>query len=92
VWVFRRQPGIVTRIEPGSGEHREARVGGNATEMAVTDDAVWVGDRSGWLYRVDAVTMQRTRYEVGAEVLSVDVDAQGSPWVYVGAPVAPAPD
>ena len=90
VWVLDRQVGGVTRIDAGSGRFDDARVGGAPTEMAVTDDAVWVGDRDGSLYRVDAVTLDVTSYPVGAEVLSVDVDAEGSPWVYVGDPVETA--
>jgi class 3 adenylate cyclase/streptogramin lyase len=87
VWVLDRQGGEVTRIDAASGRFDDARVGGAPTEMAVTDDAVWVGDRDGSLYRVDAATLEVTPYPVGAEVLSVDVDAEGSPWVYVGDPV-----
>jgi class 3 adenylate cyclase len=86
VWVLDKQVGQVTRIDADSGRFRDARVGGEPTEMAVTEDAVWVGDRDGSLYRVDAATLEVTPYPVGAEVLSVDVDAEGSPWIYVGDP------
>ena len=88
VWVLDRQIGTVTRIDASSGAHRDVRVGDEPTEMAVTEDAVWVGDRDGWLYQVDAATLDVTRHRVGAEILGVDVDAlEGSPWVYVGDPV-----
>ncbi|MCD6023072.1 MAG: hydrolase [Actinomycetia bacterium] len=88
VWVLDRQVGTVTRIDASSGADRDVRVGDEPTEMAVTEDAVWVGDRDGWLYQVDSATLDVARHRVGAEVLGVDVDAtEGSPWVYVGDPV-----
>jgi hypothetical protein len=61
--------------------------------MAVTDDAVWVADRSGRLFEVDASTLEVQPHRVGAEVLSVDVDdADGTVWVYVGDPIERATD
>lgn len=92
-WVLDQQLGSITRIDAGTGQLRSQRVGEDPTEMAVTEDAVWVGDRDRWLYEVDAVTLERSRHRAGAEVLCVDVDdAAETPWVYVGYPVAQTAD
>jgi streptogramin lyase len=90
VWVLDQQFGGVTLIDGTTSRRRgAARVGGQPTEMAATEDALWVGDRDGWLYRIDATNLAVDRHRVGAEVLGVDVDdADGSVWVYVGDPIA----
>ena len=59
--------------------------------MRAGEDAVWVGDVDGSLYRVDVVHARGRPFPVGVEVLGVAVDvASGEVWVYVGAPVADA--
>jgi streptogramin lyase len=66
-----------------------ARVGDEASGLAVGSDAAWVGDLGGSLYRVDAETLQVERFEIGAEVLGVAVDPADDEavWLYLGAPV-----
>jgi class 3 adenylate cyclase len=92
VWILDKGLGQVTRIDANSNTVRgSARVGDDSTDMAVGAGAVWVGDRGGSVYRVDASTLEATEIPVGAEVRGVGVDAtSGSLWVYVGAHVAPA--
>ena len=51
VWVLDRQVGTVTRIDASSGADRDVRVGDEPTEMAVTEDAVWVGIATGGCIR-----------------------------------------
>ena len=89
VWVLDRRVGLVTRIDAASGETRgSVRVGDRATDMAVGLGGVWVGDREGAVYRVDASTLEAEPIRIGAEVLGVAVDeASGAVWAYVGAPV-----
>jgi class 3 adenylate cyclase/streptogramin lyase len=92
VWVLDRRVGIVTQIDALSNTvNGSARVGDEAVDMAVGADAVWVADRGGALYRVDASTLEVSTFPVGAEVLAVAVDdAEGSVWVYVGDPIRPS--
>jgi streptogramin lyase len=88
LWILERRDGVVTRVDAETGEVTgTARVGGTSMDMAVADDAVWVADLDGSLYRVDPSTLQVTTLVVGAEVLGVTVDhANDSLWVYVGEP------
>ncbi len=92
VWILDRRVGVVTPIDANSNRVSvPARVGDDPTDMAAGEDAVWVGDRDGSLYRVDASTLQVTEVPVGAEVLGVAVDDDtGTVWVYVGAPTGAA--
>jgi class 3 adenylate cyclase/streptogramin lyase len=93
VWVLDRQLGQITRVDTESNRVREVRVGGRPTDIAVTQDALWVGDLEGTLHRIDASTLDSDEFRVGAEVLGVGVDdADDSVWVYVGDPVGRAAD
>jgi hypothetical protein len=91
LWVLDRRVGLVTRIDASSNSvSGSARVGDDATDMAVGSDGVWVGDRDGSLYRVDPSSLEVTELPVGAEVLRVGVDENtGSVWVYVGKAIVP---
>ena len=92
LWVLDRQLGVVTRVDVASrAVSRSVRVGDDPSGIAVGEDAVWVGDVGGSLYRVDVSTLEVDRIPVGFEVLGVDVDvASGEVWLYLGAPVADA--
>jgi hypothetical protein len=91
LWVLDRQLGVVTRVDVASrAVSRSVRVGDDPSGIAVGEDAVWVGDVGGSLYRVDVSTLEVERIPVGFEVLGVDVDvASGEVWLYLGAAVAP---
>jgi class 3 adenylate cyclase len=91
LWVLDRQLGVVTRVDVASrAVSRSVRVGDDPSGIAVGEDAVWVGDVGGSLYRVDVSTLEVDRISVGFEVLGVDVDvASGEVWLYLGAAVAP---
>ena len=91
LWVLDRQLGVVTRVDVASrAVSRSVRVGDDPSGIAVGEDAVWVGDVGGSLYRVDVSTLEVDRIPVGFEVLGVDVDvASGEVWLYLGAAVAP---
>jgi class 3 adenylate cyclase/streptogramin lyase len=92
VWILDKRAGTVTRIDTISGtEGRPTRVGDDPTDIAVGLDAVWVSDRDGSLYRLDALTLDVREFPIGAEVLAVDVDDDADAvWVYLGKPVARA--
>jgi hypothetical protein len=81
--------GTVTRVNTLSREQgRHARVGQDPTDMSAGLGAVWVGDRDGSVYRLDAVTLDVQAFPIGAEVLGVAVDERADAlWVHVGAPV-----
>ena len=87
-----RRSGSSPRWIPCSGSVRgSARVGNDATDIAAGRDAVWIGDRDGSLYRVDASSRDVQEFPVGAEVLAVGVDADtDAVWVYLGRPIRPA--
>jgi DNA-binding beta-propeller fold protein YncE len=80
---------VITRVDAASNEVTGSiRVGNDPTELAVSAEAVWVGDAAGSLYRVDASTMAVEEFRIGAEVLGVAVDdGDGSVWIYAGDPV-----
>ncbi len=92
LWILDTQVGVVTQVDTAAGSVRgSARVGHEATDMALGSDAVWIGDREGSLYRVDASTREVQEFKVGAEILAVGVDAHAETvWVYVGRALAPA--
>jgi class 3 adenylate cyclase len=92
LWILDTQVGIVTQVDTASGSVRgSARVGNEASDMAVGLGAVWIGDRDGSLYRVDATTNEVQEFPIGAEVLAVDVDeATDALWVYLGKAISPA--
>jgi class 3 adenylate cyclase len=80
--------GVVTRVNAETRASRTARVGEDATGIAVGRDAVWVGDLGGSLYRIDPTTLVLHEFEIGYAVLGVAVDpADDSVWRYLGAPV-----
>jgi class 3 adenylate cyclase/streptogramin lyase len=89
VWILDRLLGVITRVDAASNEVTGSiRVGNDPTELAVSAEAVWVGDAAGSLYRVDASTMAVEEFRIGAEVLGVAVDdGDGSVWIYAGDPV-----
>jgi DNA-binding beta-propeller fold protein YncE len=89
--VLDRQLGVVTRVDVASrAVSRSVRVGDDPSGIAVDEDAVWVGDLGGSLYRVDVSTLEIDRIPVGFEVLGVDVDvASGEVWLYLGEALAP---
>jgi hypothetical protein len=91
LWVLDRQLGVVTRVDVASrAVSRSVRVGDEPSGIAVGEDAVWVGDVGGSLYRVDVSTLEVDRIPVGFEVLGVDVDmASGEVWLYLGEAVTP---
>jgi hypothetical protein len=93
LWVLDSQVGVVTRVDATAGRvSGSTRVGNEPTDMAVSPDTVWVGDRDGSVYGIDALTLEPTEIEVGAEVLGVDVDEDdGGLWVYMGRPTADQP-
>jgi class 3 adenylate cyclase len=86
VWVLDRRVGVVTRIDASTGtEAGSARVGDDATDMAIDETGVWVSDLEGSVYHIDASTMETRRLSLAGEVLGVAVDdADGSVWVYLG--------
>jgi class 3 adenylate cyclase/streptogramin lyase len=90
VWILDKRAGTVTRINAISrAEGRPTRVGDDPTDIAVGLGAVWVSDRDGSLYRVDALTLDVREFPIGAEVLAVDVDDDAEAlWVYLGKPTA----
>jgi streptogramin lyase len=92
LWVLDKRVGVVTRIDASSNSvSGSARVGDDATDMAVGPDGVWIGDRDGSLYRVDPSSLEVTDLPIGAEVLGVGVDENtGSVWVYLGKAIVPA--
>jgi class 3 adenylate cyclase/streptogramin lyase len=92
VWVLDTQVGTVTRIDTVSRTvGRSARVGDDASDMAVGLGAVWITDAGGSLYRVDELTLDVQEFPIGAEVLGVGVDeAAEAVWVYLGKTIAPA--
>ena len=92
LWVLDKRVGVVTRIDASSNSvSGSARVGDDATDMAVGPDGVWVGDRDGSLYRVDPSSLEVAELPTGAEVLGVAVDENtGSVWVYLGKAIVPA--
>ena len=89
LWVLDRQLGSVTRVNADSRKlSQPARVGDDPSGMAVAEDAVWIGDLGGWLYRVDASNLEVDRFQIGFEVLGVAVDpADDSVWMYLGGSV-----
>jgi class 3 adenylate cyclase len=89
LWVLDNLAGTVTRVNTISrDEGRPIRVGQDPTDMSTGLGAVWVGDRDGSLYRLDAVTLDVQAFPIGSEVLGVAVDERAEAvWVYVGAPV-----
>jgi class 3 adenylate cyclase/streptogramin lyase len=91
VWILDKRVGTVTRIDTVTRtEVDRTRVGDDPTTMTAGLGAVWVGDRDGSLYRVDALTRDVREFPLGAEVLAVGVDeASGEVWVYLGRPVGP---
>ena len=92
LWVLDRRVGVLTRVDANSSTvSGSARVGDDATDVAVEPEAVWVSVRDGSLYRVDPSSLEVTEIPIGAEVLGVAVDEDtGSRWVYLGKAVAPA--
>jgi class 3 adenylate cyclase len=86
VWILDKKAGAITRIDTISRTAgRLTRVGDDPTDIAVGLGAVWVSDRGGSLFRVDAVTLDVREFPIGAEVLAVDVDdAAEEVWVYLG--------
>ncbi len=92
LWILDAQVGIVTQVDTVSGSVRgSARVGNDATDIAAGRDAIWIGDRDGSIYRVDASSRDVQEFPVGAEVLAVGVDADtDAVWVYLGRPIRPA--
>jgi class 3 adenylate cyclase len=83
--------GVVTRVNAETRSSRTARVGEDATGIAVGRDAVWVGDLGGSLYRIDATTLVVEEVEIGYPVLGVAVDpADGSVWLYLGSRIESA--
>jgi class 3 adenylate cyclase len=86
LWVLDRRVGVVTRVDASSNRVTgSARVGDGATSMATGGGDVWIGDRGGSLYRIDASTMQVSAIHVGAEVIGVAFDkSDGTVWVYLG--------
>jgi class 3 adenylate cyclase len=93
VWILDKQAGTVTRfatISRTSGQ--PTRVGDDPTDIAVGLGAVWVSDRGGSLYRLDALTLDVLEFPIGAEVLALDVDETAEAvWVYVGEAIARTP-
>jgi class 3 adenylate cyclase/outer membrane protein assembly factor BamB len=91
VWVLDRRVGVVTRIDAASNTASgSARVGDDATDMAVDDAGVWVSNSDGSLYHIDASTMEPRRLSFAAEVIGVAVDdGDGSVWVYLGEAIEP---
>jgi streptogramin lyase len=86
VWILDKQAGTVTRINSISGTVGDpTRVGDDPTDIVVGLGAVWVSDRGGSLFRVDALTLGVREFPIAAEVLAVDVDDDADAvWVYVG--------
>ena len=91
LWILDSQVGILTRADTASGSVRgSVRVGHEASDIAVGLGAIWIGDREGTVYRVDASTREVQEFPIRAEVLGVGVDeAAGSVWVYLGKAIAP---
>ena len=91
LWVLDSQVGVVTQVDTESGSVRgSARVGHDATDLAIGLGYVWIGDRDGSLYRVDTSTRDVQEFPIGAEVLAVGVDeATDEVWVFLGKAIAP---
>ena len=92
LWILDSQVGVLTQVDTESGSVRgSARVGDDATDLAIGLGYVWIGDRSGSLYRVDTSTREVEEFPIEAEVLAVGVDeAADAVWVYLGKELAPA--
>ena len=59
--------------------------------MAVGSDAVWVGDSTGSVYRVDPLTLDVKELPVGPPVRGIAVEeSSGSVWVYLDRTSTPA--
>ena len=85
VWVLDRSLGTVLRVDPEGGGEGEARVGEEATDMALGLGYVWISDREGSVYRIDSTTMGVESFRFEAEVLGVAVDGEaGLVWAYLG--------
>ena len=89
VWVLDKVAGTVTRVDTVTRKvGSPIRVGRSPQDMAVGLGAVWVADLDGSLSRVDVVTLEVRTYQIGPEVLGVDIDDDAEAvWVYVGDPI-----
>jgi hypothetical protein len=91
LWILDAQVGIVTKVDTATGSVSSVRVGHEASDIAVGSGAIWVGDREGSLFRVDASTREVKEFPIGAEVLAVGVDASSDAlWAYLGQAIEPA--
>lgn len=83
LWVLNRQRMEVYRVDTESGEIAETfAVGYGASDMEVTDEAVWVtSDVSGGLTRIDTATGEISEVPVDFP-MGVAVDEQGL-WAYI---------
>ena len=59
-------------------------MGDAPTDLAVAENAVWVSDRTGVLFRVDALNGRVTRFTVGAAIQAIAVDRDtGHVWAVI---------
>lgn len=84
LWVLSRSSGTLFQL----GSSVVAQVGPEPSAIAAGLDALWVGDVSGKVYRVDPVTSQSTLfYRAGGAITSLMPDEnRGVLWVDVGSP------
>jgi streptogramin lyase len=91
VWVLDKGAGTVTPIDPSQGRPQpQVGVGDNPTDMEVGLGAVWVSDESGTIARIDALTHQKTSFDLDVPVASLAVDTESETlWVLVAERVQP---
>jgi len=86
VWVLDTAAGVLIPIDPDTDTPRAPiRIGDAPTDLAVAETAVWVSDRTGALFRVDALNGRVTRFTVGAPIQAIAVDREtGHVWAVIG--------
>jgi class 3 adenylate cyclase len=74
-WVLDQTAGTVTGVTVANGAGQPIRVGASPTDILGRDDAIYVSDRSGLIYRIDPSIRQAVDpIDVGASVEALAFD------------------
>jgi streptogramin lyase len=88
VWVLSYRAGVITPIDPGSGEPgTSVPLGEDPTGLTAGGGAVWVGDEDGVIRRVDENTREVTEIPFGSEIRGLAYDDETDTlWIDVAGP------
>jgi class 3 adenylate cyclase/streptogramin lyase len=82
VWILDKDIGTVTPVDPSAGPQRGVRVGGTPTDLVTGLGALWVSDQTGTITRIDALTLEKERFDLHTPLSGIAIDPDGETlWV-----------